>query len=66
MYYNCKDKSLSETSGFQEKIIADGMNNLILQEGLYSSLWCGNIPNFLSLSLFFLREYATFALSHKY
>jgi hypothetical protein len=24
MYYDCKDKSLSETSGFQEKIIADG------------------------------------------
>ena len=32
MYYNCKDKSLSETSGFQEKIIADGMNNLVLKQ----------------------------------
>jgi len=28
MYYSCKDKSLSETSGFQEKIIAGGKNNL--------------------------------------
>ncbi|EDO11580.1 hypothetical protein BACOVA_02790 [Bacteroides ovatus ATCC 8483] len=41
-------------------------NDIKTQEGLYSSLWCVNIPNFLSLSLFFLREYATFALSHKY
>lgn len=32
MYYSCKDKSLSETSGFQEKIIADGMNNLVLKQ----------------------------------
>ena len=32
MYYSCKDKSLSETSGFQEKITADGMNNLVLKQ----------------------------------
>ena len=37
MYYSCKDKSLSETSGFQEKITADGMNNLVLkQEALHN------------------------------
>jgi hypothetical protein len=29
MYYDCKDKSLSETSGFQEKIIADGKTMFI-------------------------------------
>ena len=32
MYYSCKDKSLSETSGFQEKIIAGRMNNLVLKQ----------------------------------
>lgn len=34
MYYSCKDKSLSETSGFQEKIIADGNQCLLKQEAL--------------------------------
>ena len=32
MYYSWKDISLSETSGLQEKIIADGMNNLVLKQ----------------------------------
>ena len=32
MYYSCKDKSLSETSGFQEKIIAGRMNNRVLKQ----------------------------------
>ena len=34
MYYSCKDKSLSETSGFREKIIADGNQCLLKQEAL--------------------------------
>ena len=48
MYYSCKDKSLSETSGFQEKITADGMNNLVLkQEALqiYNNVIVGTTIN---------------------
>ena len=32
MYYSCKDKSLSETSGFQEKITADTENQCLLKQ----------------------------------
>jgi len=37
MYYDCKDKSLSETSGFQEKIIA-GRKPMFIKTGSITNL----------------------------
>ena len=64
MYYSCKDKSLSETSGFQEKITADGMNNLVLKQEALQIYYEHNYyiyNNFIKLD-FIIQQYVSVLL----